>query len=123
MERVQDENVQHVKSVTRQKYNLKIVQHQKSIVTEENLEKSAKGECTIVHKRITGLSLTNRYTLVKVTAFSISARPFLLRICKNIYIALSSFLPSDIVSSPQHDFRHCWCMGVSFSLFEVSFHK
>ena len=42
---------------------MKIVQHE-SIETEQNLEKSEKEECTIVHKRITGRPLTDRYTLV-----------------------------------------------------------
>ena len=42
---------------------MKTVQHE-SIETEQNLEKSEKEECTIVHKWVTGRPLTDRYTLV-----------------------------------------------------------
>ena len=43
---------------------MKIVQHEQSVETEQNLEKSAKEECTIVHKRIMSSPLKERYALV-----------------------------------------------------------
>ena len=43
----------HDKSTARKKCNMKIVQHKQSMETEKNLGKSAKEECTIVHKLIT----------------------------------------------------------------------
>ena len=44
--------------------NEKIVEHEKSIVTQWNIEKSEKEECTRMHKRITGCPLTDLYRKV-----------------------------------------------------------
>ena len=75
-----------------------MVQQEKSIVTEQNLKKRAKGQCTLGHKRIMDFPLASHYTLVKSIVFPISARPELLHICKNIHITFS-FLHGYIVSS------------------------
>ena len=41
--------MKHEKSATRKKCNMKIVQHDQSIETGQNLEKNTKEERTIVH--------------------------------------------------------------------------
>ena len=97
--------VQNGKSETGKECNTENVLHEQSIVTEQNLEKSAKEECTIVHKRITGRPLSEGYTLVVAVAFSISARPLLLHFYKNIPVTLFLFLPRNIITSFQHGFR------------------
>ena len=57
-----EENMESERTMeTRNKCNAEKVRPEESIETEQNFEKSAKEECTIVHKRITG-----RYTLVPV---------------------------------------------------------
>lgn len=43
MERLQHEEVPHEERATRKKYNLKVVQHERSIAAEHNLEKKCQG--------------------------------------------------------------------------------
>ena len=50
----------HERSKTWKECNMKNVQHQQSIKIKQNLENSAKEDCTIVHKRIIGRPLTDR---------------------------------------------------------------
>ena len=50
----------HERSKTWKECNMKNVQHQQSIKIKQNLEKRAKEDCTIVHKRIIGRPLTDR---------------------------------------------------------------
>ena len=50
----------HERSETWKECNMKNVQHKQSIKIKQNLEKIAKEDCTIVHKRIVGRPLTDR---------------------------------------------------------------
>ena len=50
----------HERSETWKECNMKNVQHEQSIKIKQNLEKSSKEDCTIVHKRIIGRPLTDR---------------------------------------------------------------
>ena len=55
-------SVQLEESLTGKRGNMKIEQHEKSIVTEWTFAKSAHKEFTRVHKRITGRPLKDLYT-------------------------------------------------------------
>ena len=87
-ERATKKKVQHENHATRKKCNIKRVQEEESAPwkkrstervqqgksatwtnhreSEQNLEKPAKEECTIAHKRIMGSQLTGYYALVKI---------------------------------------------------------
>ena len=66
-----EENMESERTMeTRNKCNAERVRPEESIETEQNLEKSAKEECTIVHKRITGRPLMDHYTLVNFSTLS-----------------------------------------------------
>ena len=50
----------HERSETWKECNMKNVQHEQSIKIKQNLEKTAKEDCTTVHKQIIGPPLTDR---------------------------------------------------------------
>ena len=52
--------MEHSENASLKKQNMERVQHEQSTKIKQNLEKCAKEDCTIVHKRIIGRPLTDR---------------------------------------------------------------